>query len=259
MEPRIPSRFVMMTLDGAVELAEFIELVLRRAGEDHGLVGRVALGGCARDDLETLERWGRAQLARGAELNGWLIHAGQSQIQCLLDEPCMTEGGLREAMEEIREDPCGNLAVVLASDGDVAGAADDLLTLAREILTGTAGQGNGGNGGNGGGEPRLEACLRNLPGLIPDDGPPDDRPPDDGPPDDGLLDDRRMPEELPQGDPCYTEWLELRLNLGRDDAPGLIEQVMREQEDILGDGILEDHGLMNLMPDAMIFGEANRN
>ena len=244
MEPRIPSRFVMMTLDGAVELAEFIELVLRRAGEDHGLVGRVALGCCARDDLETLERWGLAQLARGAELNGWLIHAGQSQIQCLLDEPCMTEGELREAMEEIQANPCGNLAVVLASDGDVAGAADDLLTLAREILTGTAGQGNGGNGEAGGGEPRLEACLRNLPSLMPDDRPPDDR---------------RMPEELPQGDPCYTEWLELRLNLGRDDAPGLIEQVMREQEDILGDGILEDHGLMNLMPDGMIFGETNRN
>ena len=99
------------------------------------------------------------------------------------------------------------------------------------------------------GEPLLQACLRNLP---EDDLPEGNLPEDD-------LPEENLPSDDLTGGSGYSEWLELRLHLDREGAPGMIEQVLLEQQEAMGDGILEDHELMHLEVDEAMLGELNQN
>ena len=268
---RTPSSFIMMTLEEPLDLMEFMDAAMRRAGNDRGLLARVTLSGSVRYDLDTLSDWGRTQSERGAPVHAWLCHAGQQGFSYPEDGPFLTPGQLGEALEDIRENTCRNLALTLSVEDELMEAVEDLLMLARDILMGfpeetggetsgeTSGETGGMNGGmNGGmpddgiradpirrrdswqrGEPLLQACLRNLP---------EDDLPEENLPSDDLT-----------GGSGYSEWLELRLHLDREGAPGMIEQVLLEQQEAMGDGILEDHELMHLEVDEAMLGELNQN
>ena len=255
-----PSSFIMMTLEEPLDLMEFMDAAMRRAGNDRGLLARVTLSGSVQYDLDTLSDWGRTQSERGAPVHAWLCHAGHGRFSYPDDGPFLTPGGLGEALEEIRENTCRNLALTLSVEEELTEAVEDLLTLARDILMGFPEDSGGESGGEpdagiradlilrrdswNRGEPPLQVCLRNLPG---DDLPGDDLPGDD------------LPEDDLPGGSGYSEWLEIRLHLDREGAPGMIEQVLLEQQEALGDGILEDHGLMDLEVDEALLGELNQN
>ena len=168
------------------------------------------------------------------------------------ESPFMTTGELNEALEGVRANNCPNLLLVLSVEEEIAGAAEDTLTLARNLITSSAdlsssadllsptGLPNALGPAEPGGlqrwgdvapSPRLQICLRNLLEEDPEEG----------------------------SEPGYTQWLELRLHLDRESTPGIAEQVLQEQQDILGNSILRDHRFLEMEVDAEELGELNRN